>query len=458
MRRNRARFKEILDEDKDLERWYNNLRRGSETTANEQVRVLVRYLEHFKMAPSELISKAKADRKAVEDQLDDFITEMTDQGRKSEYLRNYVKVIRSYLNYHDIALIRKIKFSKSSWEPTDDKVPTQDELRKLIMASPLRAQTTEIFIAHTGVRPQVLGNHNGNNGLRLKHILDLEVENNKVSFKNMPALVTIPAELSKTSMKYHTFLSTEGCEILKTYLEGRVANTHEELGPESPVITISKVGYNKMGRRKHNKNYGSFFIETQNITREVRQAWKTITDKPPRPYVLRSYFDTRLMLAESQGKISHAYRQHFMGHKGDIEHTYTLNKNGLPDDVIQDMRRTYIACESYLTTEKSASNVEDIKEMLKKQWVQQAEMYGIKIEDIQLQVQNEKLDIDEEIRLIQEEIAKVTAPQQQDPGTIYKNSNDKQHKIVKENDLVPHLNKGWEMERELSNGKFLIRK
>jgi len=30
----------------------------------------------------------------------------------------------------------------------------------------------------------------------------------------------------------------------------------------------------------------------------------------------RAYFDTQLLIAESQGKITHAYRQSFMGHNG----------------------------------------------------------------------------------------------------------------------------------------------
>ena len=42
--------------------------------------------------------------------------------------------------------------------------------------------------------------------------------------------------------------------------------------------------------------------------------------------MLRAYFDTQLMVAENHGKISHAYRQFFMGHSDDIEARYTTNK------------------------------------------------------------------------------------------------------------------------------------
>ena len=57
-----------------------------------------------------------------------------------------------------------------------------------------------------------------------------------------------------------------------------------------------------------------------------------------RPYDLRSSFDMSLRLAESRGLIIRDYRVFLMGHKGDIEHRYTLNRHKLPADVIGDMR------------------------------------------------------------------------------------------------------------------------
>jgi len=73
-----------------------------------------------------------------------------------------------------------------------------------------------------------------------------------------------------------------------------------------------------------------------------------------RPYVLRAYFDTQLMVTETHGKISHAYRQFWMGHKGDIEARYTTNKGRLPEGVIEDMRSSFSACEEYLATRPSS--------------------------------------------------------------------------------------------------------
>ena len=55
--------------------------------------------------------------------------------------------------------------------------------------------------------------------------------------------------------------------------------------------------------------------------------------------MLRSYFDTQLMLAESKGFILRDYRQFFMGHLGDIKQRYTVKKQRLSEDVIENMRQ-----------------------------------------------------------------------------------------------------------------------
>jgi hypothetical protein len=75
--------------------------------------------------------------------------------------------------------------------------------------------------------------------------------------------------------------------------------------------------------------------------------------------VLRSYFDTQLMLAESKGLMLRDYRQFWMWHKGDIENRYTTNKQRLPEDVIEDMREAYRKSQEYLQTTKGESTNEE---------------------------------------------------------------------------------------------------
>jgi hypothetical protein len=56
------------------------------------------------------------------------------------------------------------------------------------------------------------------------------------------------------------------------------------------------------------------------------------------------------MIGEMHGVIIRDFRVFWMGHRGDIEHTYTLNKR-LPEDVIEKMRSAYRkAFDRYLIT------------------------------------------------------------------------------------------------------------
>jgi len=67
-----------------------------------------------------------------------------------------------------------------------------------------------------------------------------------------------------------------------------------------------------------------------------------------RPYVLRAYFDTQLLIAESRGKIAHDFRVFFMGHRGSIEAKYTTNKSILPKILTDEMYDSFRKCQEFL--------------------------------------------------------------------------------------------------------------
>ena len=70
-----------------------------------------------------------------------------------------------------------------------------------------------------------------------------------------------------------------------------------------------------------------------------------------RPYVLRAFFDTQLLIAESRGKIAHDFRVFFMGHKGSIEAKYTTNKSILSKLLTDEMRESFRRSQEFLDLE-----------------------------------------------------------------------------------------------------------
>ena len=61
-------WKQLVEDYPEFNRWYQNLARGSQTTAQERARIINRYLKHHNLTPRELVENAKHDRRAVEDQ------------------------------------------------------------------------------------------------------------------------------------------------------------------------------------------------------------------------------------------------------------------------------------------------------------------------------------------------------------------------------------------------------
>src|SRR5207302_1590844 len=164
-------------------------------------------------------------------------------------------------------------------------------------------------------------------------------------FEKIPTKILVRAELSKNNRQYVTFLCDEGCEYLKEYLEWRMSRG-EKLTPDSPVITPLQSGL--AGNHIRTTNIGDM------MKKPIRAAGLDF-----RPYNLKRYFLTRLMMAEADGLIIRDYRLFCAGHTSDIQHTYTVNK-GLTDDVVEKMRDAYEkAADKYLITRKQESVSQD---------------------------------------------------------------------------------------------------
>ena len=74
--------------------------------------------------------------------------------------------------------------------------------------------------------------------------------------------------------------------------------------------------------------------------------------------MLRHYFDTQLLTAESRGKVAHDFRVYWMGHVGSIDARYTTNKRQLPKELMEEMRAAYKRCEPFLSTVPSRNEAE----------------------------------------------------------------------------------------------------
>jgi hypothetical protein len=420
-------------------RWTKNLARGSPITSEVALRRLGRLCGLLGLSPKEIIVKARKDLAGFQDSLEDLVAQLESEHKSPGYIVGILKAVKSWLRYNDITLTRKIRITNSTATPTieNEQVPSQDELARIFRASPSRVKTAVALIAFADLRPQTIGNHDGRDGLTLKDLPEVRIENDEVKFEKIPTMIVVRPTLSKARHKYFTFLSSEGCTYLKEYLDERL-RTGKRLAPETPLI----------GHERPRKSTRPFLL-TRKITHQIRMYMRKAGVRK-RPYVLRAYAETQLIIAESKGKISHPYLQFIAGHKGDIEARYSTNKGILPPDMIEDMRKCYKSCEPFLSTTMRQAEQGDIVKEAKIEALKSIAktMFGIDLTEVKTAKERKlrkELTSDEEIELLENEIKKLR--EHQDPQII-----------VAEEELEKHLAEGWEFVSVLPSRKILIKR
>jgi hypothetical protein len=322
-----------------LRSWYENVARGSRITSDVYARSLRLFCHRTGQDPQSLLRLSEPELHTV---LLEFVTAEEMRKQAGSSTTTHVKAVKSWLTFNGIRVTRPIKIRGAQETPTlaDERTPTQEELRRIFLAATPRNRVACALMAFSGVRPEVLGSYLGEDGLRIKDLPELRVQGSSVRFERVPAMVVVRSTLSKAGHRYFTFLGEEGCGYLIEYLRGRI-DAGEPLAPESDIIH-PEAGH-------HTLRGANSFIRTINVGDGVRLAIRK-AGLPWRPYVLRAFFDTQLLLAESKGKLAHDYRVFWMGHVGSIESRYTTNKGRLPQGLIDDMREAYGRCEPFLST------------------------------------------------------------------------------------------------------------
>lgn len=416
---------QFLIEDADVRRWHQNVSRGSAVTADVYLRRLGSFCDSSNITPKAMLALSEG---KLYNLMLDCVSSMEKAEHAGSYTESVLKAIRSWLSHNGKDVRRKIKIRGAGEAPSlkDERVPTKEELKRIFLSGNKKTRVASVLIAHSGVRIEVLGNYTGKDGLTIADLPEIKIERGAVCFTRKPALVVVRKELSKAGHQYFTFLSSEGADYVQDYLEER-SREGETLTAKSPLITP------KLKMKP--------FIRANNVSDGVKGALRA-AGLAWRPYVLRSYFDTMLMLAESKGLVLRDYRAFWMGHKGDIENRYTTNKQKLPESVVEDMRAAYERSQEFLqTSEKVETSEEKLRDSFRKQLLL---VVGFSQEEV------DKMDLpsisDEEIQAI---VRKKLL------GTQVTNGN--KQKVVSIDEADEYLSKGWLYVARLSNNKVVIK-
>src|SRR2546422_1299683 len=426
-RKGEGKWRGLLN-DPDVKRWSDNLARGSRATGDNFLRILGRFLTANDATPQAIVSLTTKTR---EDVLADHISGLLEAGKAGSYVEVTKKAVASWLDWNGLRLTRKIRIPSVARRPSlrEAHIPSQDELRRVLNVADARARTATALIAFGGLRPEVLGTYLGDDGLRLRDFVEASVSRDQLKVQPVPTKIEIPERLSKTGRPYFTFLGSEGCEYLNAYLRER-AEIGETITDASPLITPRKVD--------------KPFMRTINVGDLLRKPMRAAGLREP-PYIWRSYFASRAMLAESRG-FSRDYRTFTMGHQGDIQHVYALHKK-IPPDAVEAIRRGYRAALGFLETTKSADREGELKAMFRKQILVVAGMTEGEIEKMDLAGMS---DADLQ-RIVRERIV----------GKSGSNSNGglngSRQKVVPMSAVQLYIEQGWEWVTQLPDNRAVVR-
>ncbi len=428
--RGRVAKHRVLLEDATVDRWYKNMARGSQITADVYLRRVGNVCEGHGKTPKDLMAMASNERR---DFLTDLVSAMESRGLAGGYIESTLKAIRSWLTFNNVPWEHRIKVRGAQATPTlaKERVPSQEELRRIFLAASSRERVAAAFMAHAGLRPESLGNYLGVDGLRLADLPDLTVKGKTVTFAKIPAMVVVRPELSKSHRRYFSFLGPEAADYVKAYLEERLRDG-DKLTDDCDVIAPTW----------HAKS----FLTTVNVGDAIRKAIRA-AGFPWRPYVLRAYFDTQLLLAESKGKMVHDYRVFMMGHVGDIESRYTTNKGRLPAELVDDMRDAYRRSLPLLETTKAKDQEGELKSMFRKQMLLVAGMSEKEVDKTDLDAMT---DADLQ-RIVRDRLVGSTG------GNGNGTANGGRQRVVSLSDVGTWLERGWEWVTQLPDERAIVR-
>jgi integrase len=422
-----SKYDKIMAQD-EIRRWYDNMRRKSKITAGVVSYNLALYCTNTNTTPDKILKMALDS--TLKSQFEDFVTQMEKKGKKGTYIAQIKASINSWLKYN--GYVQRIKSSITNETINEntqyERVPTREEFEKVMRKLDSRGRVELSLIALSGLRLEVIGNHDGTDGLMVKDIEDLDVET--LSFTKIPAKINVKAQLSKARFNFFTFISEEGCRYIEEYLTERKRNG-EIINSNTPII----LPLTTMNRKGTNN-----FLTTGSISIELRKAI-TGTGLKFRPYVFRAYFATGMDRAENKGYISHPWRQFLMGHKGDMERKYSTDKR-LSEDMVEEMRKAYSLSARYLSPIMSEKEENNMVYTMRRSMLMASGMKGEEIDNIDNLTDMGEDDFQ---KMLGERLTRKVA------------NNGKKQKVIPIDEVEKAIEEGWEFVSNLGNGKAVMK-
>ena len=368
-RKERARA--LLKDDR-VKRWYAASRLLDRQTAWRLLGNLSQLLDGLALSIDHAFELGRDEPARLETIIYQWVEKRRKEGRQPGTLKNTLDPLRVLFTRESVPFHAWPKFHRLV-SPTlhSERVPTSRELRLICAQLDTRSRVAALLMAQAGLRPGAFCRNDTRSdikALQLKHLPDLKLSRRRY-FERIPFRIDVPAGLSKVGRSYLTFGGQELADTLLAYFNERTRSVidpgrrgrtrqRERLTPESYVIGATHSGEHPRKNRFRGGDPVREKIHYESIRRGMRKVQPEGVHW--RPYVLRDYFSTRLLLAEFRNLIHRDVREYMLGHDTRVAGRYNLGKR-LPDVVVVEMRSMYARSLPFLVTPRPVRNVEDVR-------------------------------------------------------------------------------------------------
>lgn len=340
-----------ISEDPKVKPWIAELALRSKLTSEVNLRRLGIFLHTTRLSTAGLLATASNAPDELRDMLIQYATEAKDREYLGTYIRRILVSVRSFLRFHGSTFDQFPRVAATDGESlVEERTPTPDELRLLLGGLSSRGRVVALLMAHAGLRPGVLASVDATDGLTFAALPEVRVVSDHLEFEKDPFVILVPARLSKTRRSYLTFGSHELREALDVYVRERLARG-ERIERESPLVASTGQGRGEASRVGRFLKPAGEFVSTKALTFDLREAIRKVRPggQTFRPYALRAFCSTQLLLAESKGLIVRDARELFLGHNLGPAGRYNLGKK-LHPTVVEELRSMYSRASDFLST------------------------------------------------------------------------------------------------------------
>jgi integrase len=271
-------------------------RRGSSVQSAETYAArVIRFCQWLKLHPDEAL-RSRLDWAGVVNEYLDYLR--VSIGTSPSYANVTLAAIKKWLKVNNVDVEWNNIESVHGWQVERDRVPTKEDLRKILGVADLSTKVlAEVAIS---------------SGLRLSTIISLKLKDLRMEY-DTPAIIVKP-EIAKDRPRrgFVTFLSPEAKTMVQAYLKER-ERRGEKLSPESYLISAERPAGSKTSLISAEKRWLQALIRSG--LQQKGRKWSIY-----HAHTLRKYFSTWTKLSGVDSWVV----EFFMGHRSGINQVYFL--------------------------------------------------------------------------------------------------------------------------------------